>query len=123
MKLMTRNFENIPVKTQGYTVYSISTTRPLYYRDIRTLYLFTPTYEMQIEFNKTKDFSKFNENMASELKHRASSIEDWVTTNSDRNICLLCWEAGLDSCHRKLVAEAIKHAGEKAGVTVTLDAG
>ena len=120
---MTRNFDNVPVKTQGYTVYAISTTRPQRFRDIRTLYLFAPTFEMQIEFNKTKDSRKFMGNMTSELKQRASSIEDWVASNSNKNICLLCWEAGIESCHRRLVAETIKQAGEKVGVTVMLDAG
>lgn len=123
MKLMTRNFENVPTKLEGYATFVISTTRPQRYRDLKILYLFTPTYEMQIEVNRTKDVGKFDEKMSAVLKQRASAIESWVKSNAGSNICLVCWETGFESCHRRLVADAIKQAGEKAGVSVTLDAG
>lgn len=123
MKLMTRNFENVPVKAEGYESYAISTTKPQRYRDIKVLYLFAPAFDMQIEFSKTKDSDKFMEKMAAVLKQRASAIEGWVKANANNNICLLCWEVSIESCHRKMAADAIKAAGEKAGVSITLDAG
>ena len=122
MRLITRSFDNIPPEDQGYTVYAISTTSPQRYRDVTILWLFVPTYDAQIEYNKTKDSNKLNERMITILKHRASAIEDWVKSNSNAKICLVCWE-NLASCHRKLVADAIREAGEKAGVSVILDIG
>lgn len=123
MKLMTRNFENVPIKTEGYESYAISTTKPQRYRDIQILYLFAPTFDMQIELNKTKDSEKFMGKMAAVLKQRASAIEDWVKANANNNICLLCWEVSFESCHRKKAAEAIKAAGEKVGVPIILEMG
>ncbi|OGW42689.1 MAG: hypothetical protein A2132_00605 [Nitrospirae bacterium RBG_16_43_11] len=122
MRLITRSFDNIPPEDQGYTVYAISTTKPQRYRDVTILWLFVPTYDAQIEYNKTKDSNKLNERMITILKHRASAIEDWVKSNSNAKICLVCWE-NLASCHRKLVADAIREAGEKAGVSVIVDIG
>ncbi|MBI5193667.1 MAG: DUF488 family protein [Nitrospirae bacterium] len=123
MKLMTRNFENVPLNSEGYVSYGIATTKPQRYRDIPILYLFAPTFDMQIEFNRTKDSEKFMEKMSAVLKQRASAIEDWVKANANNNICLLCWEVSFESCHRKMAAEAIKSAGEKVGVSVSLEAG
>ena len=120
MRLITRSFDNIPPEDQGYTVYAISTTKPQRYRDVTILWLFVPTYDAQIEYNKTKDSNKLNERMITILKHRASAIEDWVKSNSNAKICLVCWENSA-SCHRKLVADAIREAGEKAGVSVIVD--
>ena len=122
MRLITRSFDNIPPEDQGYTVYAISTTKPQRYRDVTILWLFVPTYDAQIEYNKTKDSNKLNERMITILKQRASAIEDWVKSNSNAKICLVCWE-NLASCHRKLVADAIREAGEKAGVSVIVDLG
>ena len=122
MRLITRSFDNIPPEDQGYTVYAISTTKPQRYRDVTILWLFVPTYDAQIEYNKTKDSNKLNERMITILKQRASAIEDWVKSNSNAKICLVCWE-NLASCHRKLVADAIREAGEKAGVSVIVDIG
>ena len=122
MRLITRSFDNVPADALGYTVYSISTTKPQRLRDITILWLFTPTFDAQIEHNKTKDSNKLNERMITILKHRASAIEDWVKSNSNAKICLVCWE-NLASCHRKLVADAIREAGEKAGVSVIVDIG
>ena len=122
MRLITRSFDNIPSEDQGYTVYAISTTKPQRYRDVTILWLFVPTYDAQIEYNKTKDSNKLNERMITILKQRASAIEDWVKSNSNAKICLVCWE-NLASCHRKLVADAIREAGEKAGVSVIVDIG
>ena len=122
MRLITRSFDNIPPEAQGYTMYAISTTKPQRYRDVTILWLFVPTYDAQIEYNKTKDSNKLNEKMITILKQRASAIEDWVKSNSNAKICLACWE-NLASCHRKLVADAIREAGEKAGVSVIVDLG
>lgn len=122
MHLITRSFDNIPPEAHGYTVYSISTTKPQRYRGVTTLWLFVPAYDAQIEYNKTKDSNKLNERMITILKQRASAIEDWVKSNSNAKICLVCWE-NLASCHRKLVADAIREAGEKAGVSVIVDIG
>ena len=122
MRLITRSFDNIPPEDQGYTVYAISTTKPQRYRDVTILWLFVPTYDAQIEYNKTKDSNKLNEKMITILKQRASAIENWVKSNSNAKICLVCWE-NLASCHRKLVADAIREAGEKAGVSVIVDIG
>ena len=74
MKLMTRNFENVPVKAEGYESYAISTTKPQRYRDIKVLYLFAPTFDMQIEFSKTKDSDKFMEKMAETIGIKNSKI-------------------------------------------------
>lgn len=120
MHLITRSFDNIPDKTLGYIVYAISTTKPQRYREIPVLWLFAPTFEVQIEYNRTKDFERFRERMAAIMKQRGSAIEDWVKANSRAKICLACWES-VDSCHRKLVAEAIKQAGDKLGIAVTTD--
>ncbi len=122
MRLITRSFDNIPSEAQGYTVYAISTTRPQRYRDVTILWLFVPTYDAQIEYNKTKDSNKLNERMITILKQRASAIEDWVKSNSNAKICLVCWE-NVALCHRKLAADAIREAGEKAGVSVIVDLG
>lgn len=122
MRLITRSFDNMPADALGYTVYAISTTKPQRHRDITILWLFTPTYDAQIEYNKTKDSEKLNERMISILKQRASVIEDWVKSNSNAKICLLCWE-NVNACHRKLVADTIRDAGEKAGVSVTVEIG
>jgi len=122
MRLLTRSFDNIPPEVLDYIVYAISTTRPQKYREMPILWLFAPSFDIQIEYNRTKDFHKFNERMAAALKQRASAIEDWVKANSDAKICLACWE-GLDSCHRGLVAGAIQQAAEKTGVSVTIDIG
>ena len=122
MRLITRSFDNIPPEAQGYTVYAVSTTKPQRYRDVTILWLFVPTYDAQIEYNKTKDSNKLNERMITILKQRASAIEDWVKSNSNAKICLVCWE-NVVSCHRKLVADAIREAGEKAGVSVIVDFG
>lgn len=122
MRILTRSFDDIPHEALGYTVYAISTTKPQRYRDIPILWLLAPTFDMQIEYNLSKDVTKFNERMAAALKQRASAIGDWVKANSEAKICLACWE-GLDSCHRRLVAETIKQAGEKLGIPVTVDLG
>lgn len=122
MRLITRSFDNIPSEAHGYTVYSISTTKPQRYRDVTTLWLFVPAYDAQIEYNKTKDSNKLNERMITILKQRASAIGDWVKSNSNAKICLVCWE-NVASCHRKLVADAIREAGEKAGVSIIVDIG
>lgn len=122
MRLITRSFDNMPSESLGYTVYAISTTKPQRHKDVTILWLFTPTFDAQIEYNKTKDSEKLNERMTSILKQRASAIEEWVKSNSNAKICLLCWE-NINSCHRKLVAEAIREAGEKAGVTITAEIG
>lgn len=122
MHLITRSFENLPADSLGYTVYAISTTKPQRHKDITILWLFAPTFDAQIEYNKTKDSERLNERMAAILKQRASAIEDWVKSNSTAKICLLCWE-NLTACHRKLVADAIRDAGEKAGVSVKADIG
>lgn len=122
MRLLTRSFDNIPPEVLDYTVYAISTTRPQRYREMPILWLFAPTFDIQIEYNRTKDLHKFNERMAAALKQRASAIEDWVKANSDAKICLACWE-GLDSCHRGLVSGVIQQAAEKAGISVTIDIG
>ncbi len=122
MRLITRSFDNMPSEAHGYTVYAISTTKPQRYRDLTILWLFAPTYDAQIEYNKTRDSNKLNERMVTILKQRASAIEDWVKSNSNAKICLACWENAA-SCHRKLVAEAIRESGEKAGVSVTVDLG
>jgi len=110
----------MPANGLGYTVYAISTTKPQRHKDITILWLFTPTYDAQIEYNKTKDAQKLNERMTTILKQRASAIEDWVKSNANAKICLLCWE-NVNACHRKLVADAIRDAGEKAGVSVTVE--
>ncbi len=122
MRLITRSFDNMPSDSLGYTVYAISTTKPQRLRDMTILWLFTPTYDVQIEYNKTKDSEKLNEKMTTILKQRSSAIEDWVKSNSDAKICLLCWE-NVNNCHRKLVADAIREAGAKAEVSVTIDIG
>ena len=122
MRLLTRSFDNIPPQVLDYTVYAISTTKPQRYREMPILWLFAPTFDIQIEYNRTKDLHKFNERMAAALKHRASAIEDWVKANSDAKICLACWE-GLDSCHRGLVTGVIQQAAEKTGISVTIDIG
>ena len=122
MRLITRSFDNVPADALGYTVYSISTTKPQRLRDITILWLFTPTFDAQIEYNKTKDSETLNERMTVILKQRASAIEDWVKSNSNAKICLVCWE-NVNTCHRKLVADAIRDAGEKAGVSVTVEIG
>ena len=122
MRLLTRSFDNIPHITHGYTVYAISTTKPQRYRDIPILYLFAPPYDAQIGYNMTKDFDRFNERMAAIFKQRGSVIEDWVRANSEAKVCLVCWE-GIDSCHRRLVVEAVKQAGEKLGIPITVDIG
>lgn len=122
MRLITRNFDNAPADSLGYTVYAISTTRPQRQREVTILWLFTPTFDVQIEYNKTRDSEKLNERMSAILKQRASAIEEWVTSNTNARVCLLCWE-NVNSCHRKLVAEAIRDAGEKAGVPVSIDIG
>ena len=122
MRLLTRSFDNIPPQVLDYTVYAISTTKPQRYREMPILWFFAPTFDIQIEYNRTKDLHKFNERMAAALKQRASAIEDWVKANSDAKICLACWE-GLDSCHRGLVTGVIQQAAEKTGISVTLDIG
>lgn len=122
MRLLTRSFDSIPPEILGYTVYAISTTKPQKYREMPILWLFAPTYDIQIEYNLNKDINKFNERMAAVLKQRASAIHDWIKANSDAKICLACWE-GMDSCHRGLVAETIKQAGEKSGINITVDIG
>jgi len=120
MRLITRSFDNMPADSLGYTVYAISTTKPQRHKDITILWLFTPTYDAQIEYNKTKDSEKLSERMTTILKQRASAIEDWVKSNSNAKICLLCWE-NVNACHRKLVADAIRDAGAKAEVSVTVE--
>jgi len=122
MHIMTRNFDSIPPKELGYTVYAISATRPLAHRDIPVLWLFVPTHEAQIAYNKTKDIGEFDRRVKAILKQRAGKIQDWVKANSDARICLACWER-LDHCHRRLVVEAIREASEKTGVRVTFDIG
>lgn len=122
MHLLTRSFDNIPPEVLQYTVYAISTTKPQRHKDIQTLWLFAPTFDIQIAYNTTKDFNKFTERMTAVLKQRASAIEDWVKANSDSKICLVCWE-GSDSCHRRLAAEAVQQAAEKSGISVTMDMG
>ena len=122
MRLITRSFDNIPLNAPDVTFYAISTTKPQRHKDITILWLFTPTYDAQIEYNKTKDAQKLNERMTAILKQRASAIEDWVKSNANAKICILCWE-NVNACHRKLVADAIREAGEKAGVSVTVDIG
>ena len=122
MRLITRSFDNMPSDGLGYTVYAISTTKPQRHKDITILWLFTPTYDAQIEYNKTKDSEKLSERMTTILKQRASAIEDWVKSNANAKICLLCWE-NVNACHRKLVADAIRDAGEKSGVSVTVEIG
>ena len=120
MRLITRSFDNMPADAVWYTVYAISTTKPQRHKDITILWLFTPTYDAQIEYNKTKDSEKLSERMTTILKQRASAIEDWVKSNSNAKICLLCWE-NVNACHRKLVADAIRDAGAKAEVSVTVE--
>lgn len=122
MRLLTRSFDNIPPPVLEYHMYAISTTRPQKYREMPILWLFAPTFDIQIEYNRTKDLNKFHERMAAALKQRASAIEDWVKANSDAKICLACWE-GIDSCHRGLVTEVIRQAAEKAGISATIDIG
>lgn len=122
MRLLTRSFDNIPPQVLDYTVYAISTTRPQRYREMPILWLFAPTFDIQIEYNRTKDLNKFKERMAAAVKQRASAIEDWVKANSDAKICLACWE-GLDACHRGMVTEVIRQAAEKTGVSLTMDIG
>lgn len=122
MRLITRSFDNIPPEVLGYTIYAISTTKPQQHKDIPILWLFTPTYDIQIEYNLIKNPERFNEKIATILRQRASAIEEWVKANSGEKICLVCWE-NIESCHRRVVAEAIRQAGEKAGVTVTIETG
>lgn len=123
MRLLTRNFDNMPPEVLGYTVYAISTTKPQKYKDTPILWLFAPTYEVQIEYSTAKDFDKFIERMAAIFKQRTSAIEDWVKGHSEAKICLVCWEMMDSSCHRGLAAEAIKQAGEKLGISITVDVG
>lgn len=122
MQLITRSFDNIPPDVLGYNVYSISTTRPQQYRDIPVLWLYAPAFEVQIEYNLTKNCDIFKQRMAVILKQRASAIGDWVKANSEAKICLACWE-GVDFCHRPIVAEAVKQAGEKSAIPVKIDIG
>ena len=122
MRLLTRSFDNIPPEVLEYTVYAISTTKPQRHKDIPILWLFAPTFDTQIEYNTTKDYSKFIERMTAAFKQRASAIGDWVKTNPDSKVCLVCWEAS-DSCHRRLAAEAVRQAAEKSGIPVTIDIG
>lgn len=122
MHLLTRTFDNIPHMSHGTIVYAISTTKPQRYKDIPILYLFAPTFDAQIEYNMTKDFDRFNERMAAIFKQRTSAIEDWVKANSEAKVCLACWE-GIDSCHRRLAVEAVKQAGERLGIPITVDIG
>ena len=119
---MTRSFDNFPYNAHDYAFYAISTTRPQKYRNIPVLYIFATPYEVQIEFNLTKDLKRFNERMAAAIKQRASAIEDWVKANSEKKICLLCWE-NIDSCHRRLIADSIRTAGDKSGISVNMDLG
>lgn len=122
VRVLTRSFDNMPSTVLEYNIYAISTTRPQKYRKIPILWLFSPTFDIQIEYNISKDFKNFDERMASVFKQRASAIEDWVKANSDSKICLVCWE-GLDFCHRRLAAEVIKHAAGKSGISITVDIG
>lgn len=122
MRLITRSFDNMPPDSLGYNLFAISTTRPQRCKDLKILWLFAPTFDAQIEYNMTRDSGKLNERMTATLKQRASAIEDWVKSNADARICLLCWE-NVNSCHRKVVAEAIRTACEKSGVSLTADIG
>lgn len=122
MYLFTRNFDDIPHIRDEYDIYAISTTKPQRYRDLSILWLFVPTFEIQIEFNMTKDINRFNERITAILKQRGSAIEDWVKANAEAKICLVCWE-GVDSCHRRLIAETIRQAEEKSGIPVKLNIG
>jgi len=120
MHLITRSFDNIPREHLGYTVYAISTSKPQKCRGIPVLWLFAPTFEVQIEYNKTKDIDRFRERMTSIMKQRSSAIEDWVKANSGAKICLASW-GSVDTSHRRLVAEAIRQAADKLGIAVTID--
>lgn len=120
MRLLTRTFEQAPHSFEDMEIYAISLYRPQAHRKMPILYLFTPTYEIQIEYKKTGDVEGFLKKMRALLQQRRKYIEAWVKERPEATVCLVCWEEA-SRCHRGLAAEAVVEAGKRLGIPVETD--
>lgn len=75
---------------------------------METEMLFCPTYEMLVNYKKSKDWDIFSKRYMDLLKLRKKSIHEWIDNLEPKVYFLCCWENTSNgaNCHRKILYDA-----------------
>jgi len=110
-------FENKVVQFEDneIQVLSIALVTPpnLKLKNIPTLDLFCPSWDILKKYKKDKDWDSYTQSYTDMLSERKAKIVSWLNSLSSNLYVLSCWENTINgaNCHRKIVFDLL--AGSK----------
>ena len=63
--------------------------------------------ELRKKFYQDGDFDYFKEQFKARFPDRRDTLKDLLKQTATKNLCLMCFEADWEGCHRGLIAEEI----------------
>ncbi|MDI6655257.1 MAG: DUF488 domain-containing protein, partial [Candidatus Hydrothermarchaeota archaeon] len=77
---------------------------------------FAPTEELRKEYQKDKDWEKYEKGFLKIIKERNLEKFKGKVLDDKERICLLCSEPEPDNCHRRLISEFFSKLGSNVNI-------